>query len=67
MSPESIKAMRERLGESQAIFGQRFGVDQSTIQRWETKGPPTRGPARMAIGRVLSELEELVATARTAP
>jgi DNA-binding transcriptional regulator YiaG len=42
--------------ETQEAFGRRFGVDQSTVQRWETKGVPNRGPARVAIERVLSEL-----------
>ena len=56
LGPDSIKAAREKVGESQDTFGRRFGVDQSTIQRWETKGAPTRGSARMAIERVLVEI-----------
>ncbi len=54
LSPDSIKAAREKVGESQETFGRRFGVDQSTIQRWETKGAPSRGTARMALERELA-------------
>lgn len=53
----AIKSARDRLGESQAAFGRRLGVDQSTVQRWEAKGPPSRGPAKIAIERLLAELE----------
>lgn len=51
-----VRAARDVMQESQAAFGARFGVDQSTIHRWETKGPPGRGPARIAIERVLADL-----------
>ena len=44
-----IQAIREELRESQRQFGKRFGVDQATIHRWETKGPPERGAARHAV------------------
>jgi hypothetical protein len=53
---EHIKAARERLRETQAAFGARFGVDQSTVHRWETQGLPDRGTTRLAVERVLSEL-----------
>ncbi|WP_035679518.1 helix-turn-helix domain-containing protein [Bradyrhizobium liaoningense] len=54
MDAQLIREAREKVGESQAAFGQRFGVDQSTIHRWETDGPPSRGSARKAIERELS-------------
>ena len=54
-SEVDIRALRERLGESQAAFGDRFGVDQSTIHRWETKGCPRRGPARRMIDDLVAE------------
>ena len=54
MDAQVIREAREKVGESQAAFGARFGVDQSTICRWETDGPPSRGPARKAIERELS-------------
>lgn len=56
VTPEMIKAARERLGESQAAFAARFGVYQTTVHRWETEGVPSRGAAGKAIERVLSEL-----------
>jgi DNA-binding transcriptional regulator YiaG len=49
ISAEQIKKTRMELGESQAVFGERFGVDQATIHRWETISPPKRGPARKAV------------------
>ena len=49
-----IKEMRMALGESQTAFAQRFGIDQSTVHRWETDGPPRRGPALVAL-RALKE------------
>jgi len=60
MAPTKIKRLRNDLGESQETFGKRFGVDQSTIQRWETKGLPTRGATRIAVSRMLLELREEV-------
>ena len=30
-----IKAIRSRLGENQTVFARRFGVDQSTVSKWE--------------------------------
>ncbi len=56
-SAEQIKSARLAAKESQEAFARRFGVDQATVHRWENKGPPTRGAARMAIERVLAELE----------
>ena len=54
---EQIKAARELLGETQAQFGARFRVDQSTIHRWETRGVPDRGPAQMLVENLLSDLK----------
>jgi DNA-binding transcriptional regulator YiaG len=51
-----IKEMRTQLGESQVVFGARFGVDQSTVHRWETETPPKRGPALLALRSLHSEL-----------
>lgn len=56
VSAEDLKALRIRLGESQTRFGERFGVTQATLHRWETEGPPSRGAAGKAIELVLSEL-----------
>ena len=56
MNAQLIRQAREKVGESQAAFGERFGVDQSTVHRWETQGPPKYGPARKALERELSQI-----------
>jgi transcriptional regulator with XRE-family HTH domain len=56
MTANQIKKIREARGETQAEFGVHFGVDQSTIHRWETKGIPDHSMIRLAIKHVLSEL-----------
>lgn len=54
---EDIKAARNLLRETQAAFAKRFGVDQATVHRWETKGLPGRGTARVAVENLLGEIE----------
>lgn len=54
MDAQLIRKAREVAGESQAAFAARFGVDQSTVHRWETDGPPVRGPAKMALVREIN-------------
>ncbi len=61
MDAQLIRKARETVGESQATFGARFGVDQSTASRWETEGPPRSGAARVALQR---ELEAIFAANR---
>jgi DNA-binding transcriptional regulator YiaG len=56
-SAVKVKTAREQLGETQAAFAARFGVDQSTIHLWETRGIPTRGAARFALERLFEELK----------
>lgn len=60
---EMVKAARTKLGESQAAFAERFGVYQTTVHRWETEGPPSRGAAGKALERVLGEIGVLEARA----
>lgn len=57
ISAEQIKKARQSLGESQATFGARFGVDQSTVHRWETDAAPRRGPALLALKGLLADLD----------
>lgn len=52
-----IKRVRLARKESQEAFAVHFGVDQSTIHRWETVGVPDRGAAAVGIRKVLSDLE----------
>lgn len=56
-SAVKVKAAREQLGETQAAFAARFGVDQSTIHLWETRGIPNRGVARFALERLFDDLK----------
>jgi DNA-binding transcriptional regulator YiaG len=58
MTSEEIKTARLSLQESQEAFGARFGVDQSTVHRWETKGLPDRGAARIAVESLLVSLRQ---------
>ncbi len=56
MTGEQIKAARKALKETQGAFAARFGVDQSTIHRWETEGVPERGVTAIAVRQVLDSL-----------
>lgn len=56
MNGEQIKAVRANLKESQAVFAERFGVDQSTVHRWEENGIPDRGTTAVLIEKVFAEL-----------
>ena len=58
---DDIKRVRERRQESQEVFAAHFGVDQTTIHRWETSGVPSRGPAAALIERVLADLDREIA------
>lgn len=57
MDAQLIRGARERVGESQAAFAERLGVDQSTIHRWETIGPPRHGPARKALEKEIAAID----------
>ena len=56
MTGADIRAARARMDETQIQFGHRFGVSRWTVALWEEEGPPSNGPARLLIERVLSEL-----------
>lgn len=45
-----VKTIRSHLGENQTAFGRRFGVDQSTISKWEhgTQTPESRALDHLA-------------------
>lgn len=47
-----VRALRDRLDENQTAFAQRFGVDQTTISRWEIQGLPASGAARVLFDRL---------------
>ena len=47
---------RLRLGETQAQFARRFGVNQTTISRWERGELAITGIAEVVVDYVLAEL-----------
>lgn len=57
MDAAQIKAARERVSESQEDFAKRFGVDQTTISRWEISGPPREGAAKKLLEFVVAQIE----------
>lgn len=58
VTPQEIRDARAKVSESQEVFATRFGVDQSTVHRWETIGVPERGTTLMAVERVLADIEQ---------
>lgn len=56
IAADDIKSARAKLNESQSAFGERFGVDQSTVHRWETAGPPKQKLVQDGIRRVLDSV-----------
>jgi DNA-binding transcriptional regulator YiaG len=64
LEASTIKEMRTQLGESQVSFGARFGVDQSTVHRWETDAPPKRGPALLALRSLHADLTKAAEAAQ---
>jgi len=55
--------IRQRLQETQVVFARRFGVHQSTLQRWEAHGIPGGGTARFAVDAVVDSLKPRRASA----
>ncbi len=60
--PVDVKAVRRRLGKSQAEFARMIGVSVSTLQNWEQGRRRPEGPAR-ALLRVAAANPEAVAAA----
>jgi len=54
-----LRAQRERVGETQSQFAERFGVNQSTIHRWETLGVARIKATRVLIEAVLKDVRRL--------
>ena len=53
-----VKAVRESLNETQLVFGARFGVDQTTVHKWEFYGLPNRGTTRAMFEQFLKTLAD---------
>ena len=47
----NVARLRKHLNESQPAFAKRFGVNQSTVSRWEAGKVPT-GPALILLERL---------------
>lgn len=57
-TPERIRDLRRRYGESQPVFCQRLGVVCGTLRSWEQgRGEPT-GSALVLLGRLEEDLIE---------
>ena len=61
-APVDVKAVRQRLGKSQAEFARMIGVSVSTLQNWEQGRRRPEGPAR-ALLQVAATNPEAVAAA----
>jgi putative transcriptional regulator len=61
-NPVDIKAIRDRLGKTQAEFAEMIGVSAATLRNWEQGRRTPEGPAR-ALLRVAAENPDAVAHA----
>jgi putative transcriptional regulator len=59
IAPMKVKAIRQKLGKSQAEFAQMIGVSIATLQNWEQGRRRPHGPAR-ALLKIASENPEAV-------
>jgi transcriptional regulator with XRE-family HTH domain len=51
-----LREARELTGESQAKFGERLGVEQPAISRWERGEMPAEGPIQLLAQRIIVEI-----------
>jgi putative transcriptional regulator len=61
-APVDVKAIRQRLGQSQAEFARMIGVSVATLQNWEQGRRRPEGPAR-ALLKVAAANPEAVSAA----
>jgi putative transcriptional regulator len=66
MEPPDIKAIRERLNQSQREFAQMIGISVATLQNWEQGRRRPDGPAR-ALLQVAERHPEVVREALSPP
>ena len=59
ISAEDIKAIRKKLGFTQAVFAAVIGVSAKTIEAWETGTNQPIGPARRMISLIQFDPEIL--------
>jgi len=51
-----VRTLRVALNETRVKFAARFGVNVSTVSRWETRGAPKGGTARLMLAKLWSRL-----------
>jgi transcriptional regulator with XRE-family HTH domain len=51
-----IRAIRSALKETQTVFAARFGIDQTTLSRWETRGVPNDAITRFWVEKILQDM-----------
>jgi DNA-binding transcriptional regulator YiaG len=49
MEPEEVRAIRKRLGLTQAALAAKLGVQREAVARWEIGTRPVTGPVALAI------------------
>lgn len=59
ISAEDIKAIRKKLGFTQAVFAAVIGVSTKTVEEWETGTNQPIGPARRMISLIQFDPEIL--------
>ena len=59
ISAEDIKAIRKKLGFTQAVFAAVIGVSTKTVEAWETGTNQPIGPARRMISLIQFDPEIL--------
>ncbi len=67
LSDVDVRALRERLGLSQAQFAARFGFELKTVQDWEQRRRKPLGPARVLLNMIARDpraVERLAVTTR---
>lgn len=64
MTGDEIRALRAKMGVSQARFGSEFPVDSRTIRRWEADQVD---PSPMAVQRLQALVDALEETPKSSP
>lgn len=59
-TPEEVKAIRARLGMSQATFARAFGIDINTVQQYEQGRRRPSGPASILLHVISREPEAVM-------
>jgi putative transcriptional regulator len=62
LAAEGVRAIRERLGLSQAEFARRFGFSVETLRNYEQGHRRPRGPARLLLEVIAAEPEAVERT-----